>query len=269
MNEVRLAVVGHPLIAVHEYTEKLNPENFFTHIHEIHELYCFVGGTAQIFLEGQIYTPKPGDIFLFKRGEAHNIIPQSTVAYERICVNFSEEALLECEKAELEAFLNDTSVTGKHYPAALRWDNRWRNYLDRMCHADTPEEARLYLTVMLTELRKNPNYSSNKGFVRDVTADVLDYINAHLTEPLNLDHICAKFFLSKSYLNQKFKTLTNTTVWDYITTKRLLLAKQLLQNGELPSRAATRCGFEEYVTFYRAYKKKFGHSPREDCLKPL
>ncbi len=264
MEEALIAEVGAPMVAVHEYTEKPDQANFHMHIHEEHELYCFLRGKVRIYVEGQLYAPKPGDVFFFKRGEVHNTIQQCPAPYERICVNFREDVLLESESLELGAFLNDRlSNGGKYYPAALRQGTNWLHYLTRMCEADTPQERRLYLTVMLTELSKNPQWCSEEGGARDNVTDVIEYIKQHLTESLDLDQICKKFFISRSHLNRKFKSMTNSTVWDYITTERLLLAKEMLHNGVSPTCVATQCGFEEYATFYRAFKKKYNCSPRE------
>ena len=42
---------------------------------------------------------------------------------------------------------------------------------------------------------------------------------------------------------------------------RLLLAQQLLEQGIPSGEAALRCGYQEYSTFSRAYKKQFGRAP--------
>ena len=44
---------------------------------------------------------------------------------------------------------------------------------------------------------------------------------------------------------------------------RLLLAQQLLEQGIPSGEAALRCGYQEYSTFSRAYKKQFDRSPSE------
>ena len=74
-------------------------------------------------------------------------------------------------------------------------------------------------------------------------------------------------FISKSQLNRKFRNVTGSTVWEYITAKRLILAKELLVRGEKPTSVYTKCGFNDYTSFYRAYKTKFLHSPKNDYIK--
>ena len=60
---------------------------------------------------------------------------------------------------------------------------------------------------------------------------------------------------------RRFREETGYTIPHYVTEKRLLLAQQLLEQGITPGEAALRCGYQEYSTFARAYKKQFGQTP--------
>ena len=42
-----------------------------------------------------------------------------------------------------------------------------------------------------------------------------------------------------------------------------LITKEMIENGETAANAAFRVGFGDYSSFYRAYKKALGHSPKE------
>jgi AraC-like DNA-binding protein len=92
---------------------------------------------------------------------------------------------------------------------------------------------------------------------------LIDYVNRHLTQGLTLDSICEKCYISKSQLQRLFKKATGTTLWRYITVKRLAMAQRLLAEGEQPTHIYSRCGFADYSTFYRAYVKAYGHAPTE------
>ena len=74
--------------------------------------------------------------------------------------------------------------------------------------------------------------------------------------------LAKRFYLSKTHLNRIFKQSTGTTVWEYITIKRLFLAKELIAAGRQPTDVCTQCGFKDYTTFFRSYKRHFGISPR-------
>ena len=83
----------------------------------------------------------------------------------------------------------------------------------------------------------------------------------HLEDPLSLDELSNFFFLSKSQLCRLFKKATGTTLWHYITVKRLAKAQELISGGAHPTHIYTHCGFNDYSTFYRAYVKTYGIAP--------
>ena len=60
-----------------------------------------------------------------------------------------------------------------------------------------------------------------------------------------------------------FKQETGYTLGQYISQKRLLLAKELILSGEAVKQVCYDCGFKDYSTFSRAYKRLFQESPRD------
>ena len=59
----------------------------------------------------------------------------------------------------------------------------------------------------------------------------------------------------------KFKNEAGYTIHNYITSKRLLLARSLINEGSPVIKAAQMSGFNDYTTFVRSYKKQFGNAP--------
>ena len=139
--------------------------------------------------------------------------------------------------------------------------------MEKICENNDINIQSVYLTVLLSELYERFQEIKTQEDSSDGIMDIVKYINYNLSGKLNLDIICDRFFISKSHLNRKFKKIIGTTVWEYITTKRLLLAKELLQNGIAPTNAYSQCGFKDYCTFFRAYKAKFGISPKNSNIK--
>ncbi len=90
---------------------------------------------------------------------------------------------------------------------------------------------------------------------------LLKYINRNLTEDLSIDRLSEKFFFSKYHMMRKFKNETGYTIHNYITSKRLLLARSLINEGTPVMKAAQMSGFNDYTTFVRSYKKQFGNAP--------
>ena len=238
------------------------------HTHDTYEIYCFLSGNAKYFVEGNTYPLKPGDILVMKKAEAHSLLINSHNPYERIVVNFNSDAIGENVRTKLANFLDSRPLGVKNrYPASLFKGTQWHYYLKKICESSDINEQSVYLTVLLSELQSRFSEIETQDRSSGEIMDIVKYINDHLSEELNLDIICDRFFISKSHVNRKFKKIIGTTVWEYVSAKRLLFAKELLQTGVSPTEAYLKCGFRDYCTFYRAYKTKFGVSPKIDVLK--
>lgn len=256
------------ITAAKNYTEKPNLDLFKRHTHDKYEIFCFLSGDAKYFVEGNIYDLKPNDILIIKKSETHTLLINKAVPYTRYVVNFNEAALLDAQAEELLALINKKPLgLSNRISCTDSEKSNWLHYLDRIVNANEFQDKRLYLTVLLYELCKNINKSEHESDFVTNTHELIEYINSNLMTISTLDDICDRFYISKTHLNRKFKAMTGTTVWDYIIAKRLIAAKDMLMNGSRPNEVSEKCGWEEYSTFYRAYKLHFGVSPREDFHK--
>lgn len=156
---------------------------------------------------------------------------------------------------------------GTRFPFSRFKDKHWLYYIDKINLCDNDEDKRLYLSILINEMYECHEEALNIPAEQDSVADIITYINSNLTNDISLDDICKIFYISKSHLNRKFKRMTGSTVWEYITAKRLILAKKLLGQGEPPMTAYTKCGFNDYTSFYRAYKSRFCVSPKNDYIR--
>jgi AraC-like DNA-binding protein/mannose-6-phosphate isomerase-like protein (cupin superfamily) len=252
------------------YTQTSDLQNFSMHTHENHELYYFLSGRGVYRIESSEYPMRPGDILIMSMAESHSLIPKGDAPYERISVHFSPELLTETLNSRLLAPFTERSLgTGNRYAAAELPGAFIRSCLERLfaCGAADGESGVLaYLVPLLQELhtvwqKRSP---APEEEAQQLGTRLVAYINRHLTELDSLQQLEQAFFLSPSQINRVFRRYTGTSVWEYVQLKRLLAARQLLYTGVLPNRAAAACGYREYSTFYRAYKKHFGHTPQQD-----
>ena len=101
--------------------------------------------------------------------------------------------------------------------------------------------------------------------------DMMRYMDAHLTEDLDVDQLAQQFYVSKYHMMRLFRQETGFTVYTYLLQRRLLHAKQLMEGGMRATEASYRSGFRSYSSFTRAYGKHFGTTPtgRRDPAKEL
>lgn len=117
-------------------------------------------------------------------------------------------------------------------------------------------------TIAISALPQPP--STESAPVSSTQESIIAYLNSHFAEPITLDDLAERFFISKHHLNRSFRKATGTTVRDYLISKRVTYVQQLLINGVPATQAATLAGFGDYTAFYRAYVKRFGHAPSQD-----
>lgn len=94
--------------------------------------------------------------------------------------------------------------------------------------------------------------------------DAKAYIDAHLSNRLRIEDICAKAHTSRTQLYATFQHELGTGIAAYIREQRLKKAKQLLQTSDLTvAETAELSGFTDYNYFSRMYKKRYGISPHK------
>jgi AraC-like DNA-binding protein len=91
-----------------------------------------------------------------------------------------------------------------------------------------------------------------------------DYIDATYAGPLTLADVARTAGLSPNYLLRSFRQLFNQTPYQYITARRLDLARRLLAETEHPiSEICLVVGFESLGSFSWLFRRKIGIAPSE------
>lgn len=99
----------------------------------------------------------------------------------------------------------------------------------------------------------------------DVVKQAIALMEAHLEVPLAIPAICDAIGLSQRQLNRQFTRYVNKTPVLYYRDIRLDRARGLVTQTELPlAEVALASGFSSHVHFSRAYRDRFGLSPRSD-----
>lgn len=93
---------------------------------------------------------------------------------------------------------------------------------------------------------------------------VREYIDSHFFEKLSLDSIAGKFYISKFYLSREFKKYYGVTIGDYLRTKRITHAKELLRfSNKSIDEIARLCGIPDGNYFSKTFRKLEGCSASE------
>lgn len=95
-------------------------------------------------------------------------------------------------------------------------------------------------------------------------AAVREYLDEYFTEKIMLEELAEKFFINKFYLSKIFKETYGTTVNNYLISKRITRAKQLLRFTDMTvDEVGVAVGMGDANYFSRMFRKVEGISPRE------
>lgn len=93
--------------------------------------------------------------------------------------------------------------------------------------------------------------------------ELVQYIDENYTDSdLCLTSLETHFKCSSSTIRKTFKNATDMTVTSYIEQKRMTHANELLiQKKKTIAEIALECGFSNTNSFYKAYRRVYGHAP--------
>jgi AraC-like DNA-binding protein len=88
------------------------------------------------------------------------------------------------------------------------------------------------------------------------------FMDENYHEPLNLDEISSKAFLSRFHFHRLFSQVYKKTPHQYLTAKRMEKAKDLLGENKQVTDVCNEVGFESLGSFSVLFKKEIGFAPQ-------
>ena len=242
------------------------PESALTvsHCHDKYEILYVVGGEGRYIVEGNEYEMRPGSLMVIRPFEYHCVAPKDGVLFERYVLSFYESSLPNDVKALLLHF--EEGVKGGNFYSQDTVSRTLVSAFERIATVKSlPENKKsLYLGMLVSEIIILLSTSSVEERLMqsgELGARVIRYLNENIEKNITLDDLAKRFFVSKYYLCRAFKRHNGISIHGYLTQKRIMYAKQLIESGESASSAAYRVGFGDYSAFYRAYVKLTGSAP--------
>ncbi len=251
-------------------------KEFDFHYHDFYKVLIYLNGNVSYSVEGKYFDLQPDDVILVSAGEIHRPVIHSSTPYERIVVYLSRDFFEKYREEDSDLFycFQEAKSAGSNL---IRMEETVRprfNALSRelaRTFQDHDFAGALYRKIKFIEyliLLNRSLMDRDTACIRaseynQTVLEIMDYINEHITEDLDINTIADHFYLTRYYIMHLFKSETGITIGKYITEKRLFTARKLIQNGTSVTDACYRSGFRNYSAFYRAYKNKYQGTPRD------
>lgn len=252
-------------------------QTFEFHYHDFNKIIIFLSGNVTYLIEGKAYKLKPWDILLVNNKDIHKPVIDPTQTYDRIIIwadsdfilkhNYEGSDLTSCFKiADAKSFnlirtISPLQAKLKEIIEALDHSFHSNEFGSRLLSNSLFLELLIYINRLYLETTYI--YDSNIIETDKQIDGLLSYIKDHIAADLSADTLAKEFYISKHYLMHKFKAKTGYTLHSYILKKRLFIASSLMKEGTPIIKAAQECGFNDYSTFLRAFRKVFQLTPSE------
>ena len=248
---------------------------FEYHHHDFSKIVILIDGDLTYYIEGKAYILKPWDILFVNKNEIHKPVVNPNKYYERMVIWLNPDFMAKYAQGN-NNLLKCFEVAIKNNYNLLRLNMKSidiiKNLIQDIQNCNNSNEfgseilkESLFVQLMVLMNRLFLNSDKNRD-IEDIQYDktiegVLNYINSNLENDLSIDTIASEFFISKYYLMRKFKNQIGSSIHNYVVQKRLILARSLISDGLSMSSVCSRCGFNDYSSFVRAFKKVYGVSP--------
>ena len=238
---------------------------FYEHKHISYEFFLLLEGDVEMNVDGTIYPLAPYDLIVIPQGVPHWISLRSQAPYRRSIMSVSDNTLRSKGFAHFADLLDKSGViveniAGTPFLQTLPICAK----LSKLSVTDVAqnnifnERLLSYYYILQTRAERKTLSGADQLIER-----AIEYIDANLDKRLTIDIISENLYVSDSYLCKCFRRKTGVPIMKYVNTQRIRRAKELIFEGIPLKEVYLRCGYDNYITFFRVFRSETGISPSE------
>jgi len=244
--------------------------------HSFPEINFFISGTGKYMIDNCTFDFKPGDIFFIPPGATHMVTKRNETS-DHLNIWFAPDAL-KLDIGKGKKTFNDI-FAGIKINERILFDSLHPNYeVLRRIVLEIYDEIRkkrggyiemvkikiMELTMLL--VREYEHIAGGASLLAsprvEAIDNVLEYIQDALNKSFTLNELSKIANMSPSHFGAVFKDIIGITPWEYITSKKMELAQNLLKETDKQVMDIVyECGYSNIANFNRAFKKYTNMTP--------
>ena len=230
---------------------------FFSHIHGHTELVFVFDGEIEMTIDGITKTLKKGEMAAVFPNTAHSYRSENKNAVTVVIFHgdlVPEYAHRLAHERPTMAFLSAHAIHSDVYSA-----------LENLKETTLSEPLRkAYLSVMMGRILESLKTEKRPAAQKeDLLYRLLTYLEENYRQPISLETLASALQVSRYRISRCFTGQIGCTFNDYVNGLRVGFAADLLRNtGLSASQSGFEAGFDSLSTFYRAFKQRYGLSPK-------
>lgn len=250
------------------------------HTHEYFQIYFISKGSLVHYVENESAHLSHGDMFIIPPSKTHFISPTpDTVFYS---FSFMEDFLTDQYSTNklTKTFLRSLRTDEKTYikprislssGEILYVESIMAHILNEfnnkpLAYYDTIQSyAQVLVTMLAREYFEKTNHGISEHFenTKQFVLHCVEYIENNFTDTISLNEISKKSAMSKSTFCSLFTQITGQSFNNYLNMCRIKMATEYIRQGYKITAIYGICGYNDFSTFYRNFKKIMGISPQD------
>ncbi len=238
-----------------------------SHYHDCHQIIFVMGGEAEFCVNEAKYRAKAGSLLLFSRYENHSVTIQSK-EYTRYVLHINPGA--DSTQNKIYSIFSNRPVGFDNLFDLSDSKDEFQWIFNRITQ-EFDSKAKMrdellqllvdQLLIMLSRRLPDGVFEFDDGIFATVS-DIQRRFEKEYYKQYSLEGLAGQYSISPSTLSHRFKSITGTSVMDYLQSCRIVTAKKLLAKTSMSiGRIVEQCGFSDNSNFSRTFKNLCGVSP--------